>query len=329
MLMSKHLKTLLKILSDGNYHSGTVMGKKLNLTRSAIWKIINSAKKYGITIDAKTNLGYKIPNGLELLDKKNIYQNITSKYRFDIDDILIFNTIPSTNTYLTELLKTKKSISRDYYICLAEQQTAGKGRLGRKWFSPFAQNIYLSLLWQRFSITHELFANLSLVIAVAIVETLEEYGIKNNLSIKWPNDVLWQNRKLAGVLIELPGEIHRFCSAVIGIGLNVNMSKNNSWCGVAEIINTIPKRNKLVSLLINHILSTITIYKNCGFKSFIKKWQKYDATYGKQVVIITPQQKIFGTGFGINNKGSFLLKDRTNKIISFSTGEISLRFNYN
>ena len=343
--MSKNLKALLRTLSDGNYHSGSILGKKLNLTRSAIWKIIKQIRNYGINVEAKTNLGYRIPEGLELLDKKKILQYLNIKHDFDPDKILIFDELPSTNTYLIELIKTKKNkyrgdkinpsnseirLGSEEYICFAEHQTAGKGRLGRKWFSPFAQNIYLSILWQFFREPHEL-SGLGLVTAVTIVETLKDYGIKNGLSLKWPNDVLWQNRKLAGILIELSGETHHVYNAIIGVGLNVNMPQkieekiDQPWCDVAQITNSIPKRNKLAGLLLNHLLSALTIYQNLGLKPFIKKWQKLDATYGKKVTIITPQQKILGVGLGIDEKGYFLLKDNHNKILTFASGEISLK----
>jgi BirA family biotin operon repressor/biotin-[acetyl-CoA-carboxylase] ligase len=329
--VSKHLKVLLQILSDGNYHSGAIIGKKLNLTRSAIWKIIKQAKKYGIIIEAKTNLGYKIPKGLELLDKKRIGQNLNNKLKPKLNKILIFDTLPSTNTYLAELLKTKKFKKDMNYVCFAEHQTAGKGRLGRKWFSPFAQNIYLSLLWQFSRAPHEL-SSLGLVVGVAIVGALKDYGIKNNLTLKWPNDVLWQKRKLSGILIELSGETHHVYNAIIGVGLNVNMPQkvqekiDQPWCDVAQITNTTSERNKLAGLLLKHILSTLATYQDYGSKPFIKKWQKLDVAYGKKVTIITPQQKISGIGLGINDKGYFLLKDCNGKILSFVSGEISLRF---
>jgi len=327
--MSKHLKALLQILGDGKYHSGAIIGKKLHLTRAAIWKIIQQANKYGIEIEAKTNLGYRIPQGLELLDKQKIIQYLNNNHVFPPDKILILDDIESTNSYLAELIKNKNFKKEQKCICFAEHQTAGKGRLGRKWFSPFAQNIYLSILWQFYREPYEL-SSLGLAVAIAVVEALRDYGIKKDLSLKWPNDVLWQNLKLAGILIELVGEAHYAYNAIIGVGLNINMPKkavekiDQPWCDVAKITNATPQRNRLAGLLLNHLLSALTIYQNQGLKPFIKKWRKLDATYGKKVAIITPRQAIVGVGSGIDEKGFFLLKDKNGKTMAFHSGEVSL-----
>lgn len=321
--MISKTKLLLQILSDGKYHAGSILGKKLNLTREAIWELITQIKKLGVNIQAKTNLGYCIPGGLELLDKKIIHKHTKN---FSLNKIATFDVLPSTNSYLAELIKDKKN---NVQVCLAEQQTAGRGRLGRAWVSPFAQNIYLSLAWQ-FSCGPHGLNGLSLVVAIAIVEALVKYGITNGLSIKWPNDILWEKRKLAGILIDLFGETNYSYNTIIGVGLNVNMSKKIGrkidipWCDIAQITHTVPKRNQLIGLLLKQLLYTLNVYQNSGLLPFMKKWQKLDAIYGKQVDLYTPNQKFFGTACGINNEGHFLLKDINDQILTFASGEVSL-----
>ena len=325
--MNKKLKVILQILSDGNYHSGAELGAKLKLTRGAIWKIIKQFKKYDIDIEAKTNLGYRIPQGIELLDKKNITQYVDNKNLRYINKIEIFDELPSTNTYLADEIKTSNTNS----ICFAEHQTAGRGRLGRSWLSPFAKNIYLSLSWQFTKSPQEL-SSLGLAVAVAITEALKIYGIKEDIALKWPNDVLWQNRKLAGILVELFGETHHVYNAIIGVGLNVNMPPKlgkkitQKWCDIAQITNSKPQRNKLAGILLDQLLTAVSIYQDNGLKLFIKKWRKLDATYGKKVTIITSLQKFTGTGLGINESGYFLLKDSSGKVQAFASGEVSLKF---
>lgn len=325
--MTKKLKLLLQILSDGNYHSGTALGKKLKLTRAAIWEIIKQAKKYEIVLEAKTNLGYRIPGGLELLNKNSIVKCVKNRLDFTPNKILVFDELPSTNPYLEELVKT--SVSKKY-ACFAECQTLGRGRFGRTWFSPYARNIYLSLSWPFSREPYEL-SSLGLVIAIATINALKSYGIKTGLSLKWPNDVLWEGRKLAGILIDLFGETHHVYMAIIGIGLNVNMPKEVSkkidqpWCDIAHITSTVPQRNKLAGLLLDNILTAITIYQSHGLEPFIKKWRKLDATSGKKITLLTAQRKISGIGFGVDDKGYLLLKDDRGKIHSFASGEVSLR----
>jgi len=326
--MLKKLKIILQMLSDGNYHSGAELGNKLKLTRGAIWKIIKQFKKYDIDIEAKTNLGYRIPQGLELLDKKTILQNVANKNQQYINKIEIFDELESTNTYLSDAVKTGNNNTNN--VCFAEHQTVGKGRLGRSWLSPFAKNIYLSLSWQFAKPPQEL-SNLGLAVAVAIAEALKIYGIKEGIALKWPNDILWQNSKLAGILVELFGETHYIYNAIIGVGLNVNMPLKTgkkitqSWCDTAQITNSKPERNKLAGILLDQLLTAVSSYQDNGLKPFIKKWRGLDASYGKKVTIITPLQKINGTGLGIDENGHFLLKNSTGKIQSFASGEVSLR----
>jgi BirA family biotin operon repressor/biotin-[acetyl-CoA-carboxylase] ligase len=326
--MNKNIKVLLGLLSDGVFHSGSDLGEKLGLTRGAIWKLMKQLSKYGVKIEARTNQGYRIAGGLELLDKKIIIQSISAKYKAFVDRLVILDEISSTNAYLAELIKTKTKNSN---ICFAESQSAGKGRLGRMWVSPYARNIYLSLLWDFTKEPSEI-SGLSLTIAVAVAEALKSYGIKKDITLKWPNDVLWQKRKLAGILIETYGEAHNICHAIIGVGLNVNMPQEASqaidqpWCSVAQIISAAPQRNKLAGLLLDELLAAIITFQDSGLKPFLKKWHGLDAAYRKKVTIITPnQQKVSGVGWGVNDKGYFLLKDSSNKIRHFAVGEVSLQ----
>lgn len=324
--MNRKLK-LLTLLNDGNFHSASALGKELGVTCSAVGKLIKQLEKIGIEVEAKINQGYKIAQCLEFLDKEKIGQYLTAPHKKYLDKIVIFDEIPSTNSYLIELAKNTPNCGER--ICLAEGQTAGRGRLGRQWFSPYAKNIYLSLLWHFAKEPHEL-GGLSIAVAVATLEALQRYGIRQDIKLKWPNDILWQQRKLAGILIEISGVAHNVCGAVIGIGLNVNISKalgqniGQPWCDVAEIINATPQRNKLVGLLIDQLLTAVALFQREGLEPFIEKWRELDISYGRQVTIITPQEQITGIARGINEKGHFMLQDKFGKMRSFVAGEVSL-----
>lgn len=323
--MNNNTKLLLKILSDGALHSGESLGGRLGLTRGAIWKLIKQLiSNYGIVIEAKTKQGYRVPGGIEFLDQAIIYKYLSSEYKSFGQNMVIFDEIDSTNAYLAQATQVN--------ICLAESQSAGRGRLGRKWFSPFASNIYLSLRWNFIKNLVSL-DGLSLVLGIAIAKTLAEYGITEGIALKWPNDVLWQQQKLAGILIELSGEVHEAYQTIIGIGLNVAMAKqltpdiSQSWCDIAQIMAIKPERNKLTGLLLSQVISALTIFQEQGLKPFLLEWQKLDITYGKKITLTTPQQQIIkGTGLGINNCGYLLLKDNNSQQIhEFNIGEVSLR----
>jgi BirA family transcriptional regulator, biotin operon repressor / biotin---[acetyl-CoA-carboxylase] ligase len=265
--------------------------------------------------------------GIELLNKKTIAGYIKKNRSFAPGNLLIFDQLSSTNTHLAELIKEKGAKK---YACFAECQTAGRGRLGKTWVSPFAGNIYLSLSWP-FAIKSGELSPLGLVIAVAIVEALKAYGIEQGLSLKWPNDVLWEGRKLAGVLIDLLPKIDNVCVSIIGVGLNIKMPKsaadkiNQPWCDIAQITKDSPRRNKLAGLLIDKILQALTTYQRSGFESFINKWLLYDGALNKEIVVITGQQKISGIYLGIDDKGYMLLRNDNGQIQRFSSGEVSLR----
>lgn len=356
ILLNKSLKKIILLLKDGNFHSGEQLGKTLQLTRSAIWKSIKQLKTLGIEIESCTNRGYKIPGGLDLLNKEeilNILNNLDFKQSktsaFPQLHIEIFDSIPSTNDYLLNLCSTSTSAKKTV-ACFAERQTKGKGRLGRVWISPFAKNLYFSLLWHFPNDPSEL-SGLSLAAAIAVVQTLKQFGITDDLSLKWPNDVLYKNQKIAGILIELTCEAHNICSTVIGIGLNIDMPTQfqskitQPWTdiksilkseasqtqkpsqGVSEDYSQLLKnlnRSKLAGTLLNELIKTVVLFQNQGFQAFIPIWKSLDATFNSEINVQTVQGQIKGIGRGINAQGHFLLEHPNGEIKHYSSGEISI-----
>lgn len=326
--MKKNLKTVLKILSDGNFHSGSNLGKALQVTRGAIWKSLKKLGDYGIKLEAKTNLGYRINGGLELLDKKLICKYLDNKYRSLESQMVILDEVPSTNTYLVEQTKQQRNKKPGVSICFAECQTAGRGRMERSWFSPYSRNIYLSIL-VHFDKDISKLGGFSLAIAVGIIEALQSYGIADTVFLKWPNDLIWQNKKLAGILVDLFGEANGGCYAVIGVGLNVKMSPNpeidQPWCDVAGILHKDPERNKLAGLLLNSLISVVEVFKLSGLQPFCARWRSLDINYGKKITLTSANKKVTGIGCGIDGDGSLLLKTCDGEVRRFVSGEVSLR----
>lgn len=332
--MTQTLKTLIQILSDGEFHSGERLGKQLSLTRSAIWKLIKQLACWDLEIESVTNKGYCIPGGLTLLETAKISSFIKKSQKSQLEQIEIFDSLPSTNDYLLNVKSTNASpeAPKKNRACFAEKQTQGKSRRGRAWVSPFAKNIYLSLLWHFEKDPSEL-SGLSLAIAIATVETLHAFGIAQNLGIKWPNDVLWKNHKLAGILIELSGEANDVCNAVIGVGLNVNMPNSalydrnisQPWTDLQRLSDQKIDRNKLAGMLLNNLIATASLFQKRGLSAFLSQWQKLDLTFNKAVTIITNTMELQGIGRGINEHGHFLLETKLGQIKHFASGEVSLR----
>jgi BirA family biotin operon repressor/biotin-[acetyl-CoA-carboxylase] ligase len=270
-------------------------------------------------------------NNTDLLSLPKIKHHVDKNYLKQIKKIELFEQMNSTNTYLLELARNLPlNKYNEIYVCLAEQQHAGKGRLGRQWVSPFGANLYLSMLYS-FAKDISDIAGLGLVVATTITDMLESIGIKN-LGLKWPNDVLWQKRKLAGVLIEIASEAYGVSNAVIGIGLNVAMPTHadalidQPWVDLREITNELQDRNRLAGLLINNLIKNLMLFQREGITEFMQKWRRLDVCINQQVCVINSNNKIYGIAKGVDANGRLRLESKSGEILVFSSGEISLRF---
>lgn len=252
----------------------------------------------------------------ELLEIKKILSHISIQNQRSIADIEIFQSLPSTNTYLLNLAKNPIPSG---YVCLAEEQTLGRGRQGKVWHSPHGKNIYCSIIWN-FPATNTNFANLSLAIGVILCKTLERIGVNKDLKLKWPNDIYVQDRKIAGILIETAPRR----AVVIGIGLNVNASAGEKSTCLLELLGKEISRNEIVAIILEEIVTNLPLYIENNFAYFYAAYHKYDMLLGKFVVIRTPTQEIPGIAQGVTETGELKLRDELGKIHYFRCGEVSV-----
>ena len=215
-------------------------------------------------------------------------------------------------------------------MILAEQQTGGRGRRGKSWVSPFAANIYLSIVWD-FEQGAEALEGLSLAVGVAVRRALIAHGVQG-VKLKWPNDIYVEQKKLGGILLEMIGDPAGHCSVVIGVGLNVSMPVSQAsaidqdWTDVAtELQDKLPARNKLAAELISEILPLLSTFQEQGFAAYRDEWQAADAFYGQPAVISTPKQSTAGIVKGVGINGALRLELDSGNIESFIGGELSLR----
>lgn len=279
---------------------------------------------------------------MELLDKPLIKSFLSEAALAALDEMLIFDRLTSTNDYLLDLAKTTPEKT---LVCLAEQQTKGRGQHGRTWVSPFACGCYLSLLWHFDNKPSEIIG-LSLAIGVAVVNALKQFPIEEGVSLKWPNDVLFQGRKLAGILIEMLPEKKNRCSVVIGVGMNIhntstvtgpalmnptvrkfcgNQEINQPWVTLAEISQVPPERNRLIAQLINEIIAVLRQFPIKKLPHFVAEWKKYDGMIGKPVSITTVKNQLQGIMEDVSPTGELLIKMADNTTQRFMHGEVSLR----
>lgn len=302
--VSDSLRLLLNTLSDGHWHGGDDLGAQLGVSRAAIWKLMTHLKTYDVLIESHKSLGYRLKEPLKLLNEDIIRANL----KFGHDKICFdcFESLSSTNDYLMQ----RPLISdEEFVVCSAEIQTDGKGRLGRKWTSPFGKNLYLSTLWQ-FKADVSGLMGLSLVIALALVEALETVGL-NDLNVKWPNDIYLDGQKLAGVLIEIKAESNGDSRVVIGTGVNVNMTDGDgigqAWTSCAQALGKPVDRNEIVAAYLNVLQPALEKFTEAGLAAFMSQWNRHDYLKGKTVDLMHHREKVSGTVLGINAMGALLM----------------------
>jgi BirA family biotin operon repressor/biotin-[acetyl-CoA-carboxylase] ligase len=311
---------LLSILADSEFHSGEVLGKTLGISRAAISNHIKVLSSLGLDIYSVTGKGYCLAQPLTLLNIDKINEQLGSSYTADIE---VLNVIGSTNQYL----KDKLVGIENGHTCLAEAQTAGRGRHGRKWVSPYAASLYLSMHWS-FAGGYSVLGGLSLAVGVAIVDALNQCGVQG-IQLKWPNDIYAQGRKLAGVLIEVEGQIGSGCQTIVGVGLNVAMPTKveeigQPWIDLAQLTEPLINRNLLAGTLIKELAKSLFLFENNGLEPFISKWRALDVYANQAVKLIIGQQSISGISRGIDASGAILL-ETDNVIKAYHGGEISVR----
>jgi BirA family transcriptional regulator, biotin operon repressor / biotin---[acetyl-CoA-carboxylase] ligase len=311
---------LVAILNDGHYHDGTTIGEKLNITRSAVWKTIKKLQSYGIKVDSIKGKGYALLEPLILLNQNTIKENIAQE-KIDVE---VFETISSTNAYLKARIN-----DHAIKICLAEQQTQGKGRLHRTWHSPFGQNIYLSCQYS-FQRDVSQLAGLSLVVSLAIAKTLANYALPKAMAVKWPNDIFYDEKKLSGALIEIQAESHGVCHAIIGIGLNVNMMHDDEqhilqdWTSLRKITASYIDRNEVCSLLMENLITYLRQFEKEGLAPFINEWNDADCLMNKDISLKNGSKNIHGKAKGIDNLGNLILQASDGRLHAFSSGDTML-----
>ncbi|MFP9462541.1 bifunctional biotin--[acetyl-CoA-carboxylase] ligase/biotin operon repressor BirA [Pectobacterium brasiliense] len=308
---------LIKILSDGEFYSGELLGEMMGMSRAAINKHIQTIRDWGIDIFTVTGKGYSLPAPMQLLDEEVIFKHLPE------GGVTVLPVVDSTNQYILERLDTLSSGD----ACLAEYQQSGRGRRGRQWFSPFGANLYLSLYW-RLEQGPAAAVGVSLVIGIVMAEVLHKLGA-DGVRVKWPNDLYLKDRKLAGILVELTGKTGDAANLVIGAGINLQMREpapdtiNQGWINLQEAGIEI-NRNTLASTLISELRSALAVFELQGLEPFIPRWEKLDNYFNRPIRLIIGNREIHGIDRGIDRQGALLL-EADGLITPYIGGEISLR----
>ena len=319
--MSKKIpQALLQLLSDGEFHSGEAIGQVLGVSRAAVWKKLQKFDALGLRLESVKGKGYRLIDVVHSLDAQVITADLA-----DVS-VAIFDELDSTNAELLRRLASGPVASGA--VVVAEQQTAGRGRRGREWVSPFAKNIYFSLAWN-FSGGAAALDGLSLVVGLSVVEALEALGVQG-AALKWPNDVLLDDKKLAGVLLEIAGDATGLCHVVIGVGLNVNMALGEAhgitqaWTSLQQSMGQVMDRSQVLNALLLRLIANVKRFETEGLAPFAQAWLRYDAFIEKEVAVSLGERQIIGIAKGITDKGLLQL-EVNGELQTFNGGEVSLR----
>lgn len=317
---------ILELLADGTIHSGEQLGKALGVSRAAVWKQVAALRKKGVDVDVVPGRGYRLVQALESWRQEAVEGELAPAARQLIRRLQIEQTTSSTNDVVAALMREFPGAGA--VVCFAEEQTAGRGRRGREWFSPWGRNFYGSVGW---TFPEGLMAleGLSLAVGVAITRALRRYGT-DAVRLKWPNDLVVEGAKLGGVLIEVQAEAGGPCQAIIGVGLNLSLpAGSEALLGrpVADLASLVPgavRKNQLGALVLEELVSLLRDYPLHRFSGIRDEWLALDDLRGAPVRITGLAQELEGTAEGVDEQGALLLRTEQG-LQRIQAGEVSLR----
>lgn len=324
---------ILRALADGKLHSGVDIGRRLGVTRAAVSKGVKALIANGLSVHAVPGIGYRLEVPFTPLDRRAILHQLDAA-AIPLRRIEVLETVDSTNGYL--LAQALADPEPSGMVCLAESQPHGRGRRGKSWVATPFENLALSMAW-RFAVGPAMVAGLSLAAGVGVARALERYGV-SGIGLKWPNDILWgapgaarEERKLAGLLVDVHGEASGPCTVVLGVGVNCRIAAADAkridqpWVDLHTITGQTPDRNRLAALLIEELHETFTTFAESGLAAFQGDWNRRHL-YAQRTVRVSRGEAWFdGAVEGIDEHGALRLRDAGGQIHVFHSGEVSLR----
>ena len=309
---------VLKKLNSRHPVSGSKIAEELGITRAAVWRRIKHLQQLGLCIISNPGKGYQLGYEFEKLDANAIQQSLGKKVGIDV----VWET-SSTNTEIFSNID-KVELPR---VLIAEYQHAGRGRRNDRWLAPLGSGLCMSLGWKFLSLPPTI-PSLGLVVGLVIVDTLEKLGC-TSIKIKWPNDVFFDGKKIAGCLIDLKTELSGSSYAVIGIGINISLdseikeSIDQPVADLCDVLDSKISRNELAGKLVGSLIRALETFEKTGFKCFRDDFLAKDLLYGKKIIINIKDDKSSGYAAGVDWDGALLL-DVDGRIRRFYSGHVTL-----
>jgi len=307
----------------GDFVSGEQIARDLNISRTAVWKHISALREEGYRIESRSRRGYRLQGVTDLLVPGEVLTGLAT--RFCGRPYYYYPSLVSTNNTAKEL--ARKGVPEGTTV-LAEEQSGGRGRLGRNWYSPRG-GLWFSVVL-RPPLHPARGSEATFVAAVAGAEALHNYLKTAEIGIKWPNDFLWQGKKLGGILTELTGEMDRISYLIIGIGLNVNLDPhkfppeiNARVTSLRQIVGRDVDRAELLRRLLAALEGWYLVWREDGFAPVRAAWKRYNACLDRTLRVSTPEGELVGQAVDVDLDGALLL-ETGGRIRRIVTGELFL-----
>jgi len=317
---------VLQLLSDGQFHSGETLGVILGISRTAVWKQVARWREKGLNIDVVHGRGYRWRSPVEWWSAEILRQHMQPEAVRLISDLQTLLITDSTNTVIYEQLRKE---GRPGVVCLAEEQTQGRGRRGREWVAPLGSSFTGSIGW-RFDQGVAALEGLSLAIGLAVIRALNRYGLKG-AGLKWPNDIMVGDAKMGGILTELQVDGDGHCLVVVGIGLNIALPESlRARLGrpITDVAGSLGEkhldRNRLGASVLDEALLMLAGYGPGRFAELREEWCRHDVLLGREVELVGGLELIRGVALGVDAHGALLIDTDAGRR-AISSGEVSLR----
>lgn len=315
--------SILKLLSSQEFRSGEEISRELGISRASVHNLMERARLLGVDIQAVRGKGYRLAEEYSWLERDRLHRRL-SEIGYTLH---LHEQVDSTNSQLLGLAQQGQAHKS---VLAAEWQSQGRGRRGRTWWAPLGTGLTFSLLW-RFQRPLTALSGLSLAVGVALARALRTLGVES-AALKWPNDILVDGRKLAGILIETHGDMLSAASAVIGVGINVRNvpysaeTRGFSLIAMEDVLGRMPDRNDVLLAMLHELNEVLKLFDAQGFAPFVDEWQSMHAWQGLPVQVIAAggDSVVNGRALGVDEAGVLRLATDDGVQLVHS-GEVSLR----
>lgn len=314
--------TLISLLADGEWHSGSDLAARLGVTRATVSVRIRKLAELGLSVYSVVGRGYRLEQPGDFLAAGVIRTALVGEVRSRIEDIQIFETIDSTNNVLDRMDDGSTRMA------VAEFQTAGRGRTERRWVTQFGCNLHLSVI-HRLREPQAPLTALSPIIGVELARVLADPGTAG-MGLKWPNDLMLDGAKVGGILIDYRGEAGGDTRLIVGIGINVSMDPemaagiDQSWTTLARHAASLPPRNELAARTTEAVMSALDRFATGDNAHLADEWRIYDTLADQSVTAIGSNAPASGVARGLNADGSLRI-EAEGRVSRVYSGDVRVR----